>query len=226
MNILALDTSTERASIALLYKGGIHHLEQCARSQHAKWVLPSIHDLLLETGISLKQLDGIVFGQGPGSFTGLRIACSIAKGLAYAADLPLYPVSTLKAIAEELRFEKPEYVSHSICSVIDASMNQVYWVIHADDLNISSIERVSFTSDISDLSATSDISNTPMVVAGVGFAAYREGLEKAFAKRKIADFVEIYPTATAMVRLAASYNLVAVSAEEALPVYIRDKVTQ
>jgi tRNA threonylcarbamoyladenosine biosynthesis protein TsaB len=223
MNLLALDTSTECASIALLYEGRTLELEYHARSQHAEWVLPSIQNLLSEANITLKQLDGIVFGQGPGSFTGLRIACSIVKGLASAADLPLYPVSTLKTIAEELSFQKPEYANHAICSVIDASMNQLYWAMYKEGVNLLNEERVSSTSDMPIGSLAVD---TPLIVAGVGFMAYKEGLERAAAERPIVDFVEIYPKASAMLRLAVNTCLTAVSAEEALPVYIRDQVTQ
>ncbi len=222
MNLLAIDTSTERASIALLYEGRIQHLEHNARAQHAKWVLPAVNQLLLEAGITLQQLDGIVFGQGPGSFTGLRIACSIAKGLGYGADLPLYPVSTLKAIVEELQFQKPEYKNHLTCSVIDASMSQIYWSICCN--NEFQDEHVSFTSDISNLWQVK--SNLAIVVAGVGLTNYREGLEHAFHKNEATHFVEVYPSATAMVRLVLSGHSLAVSAQHALPTYIRDKVTQ
>ena len=99
MNLLAFDTSTHRATIALKVNGRLETLSQDGVSTHAKNILPLIDSLIKKCNISFNALDGIVFGAGPGSFTGLRVACSVAKGLAYACDLPLYPVSTLLAIA-------------------------------------------------------------------------------------------------------------------------------
>lgn len=97
--LLAIDASTDQASVALLINGVSISEEQGSQRTHAQILLPMIDKLLTEANSSLNQLDGIVFGCGPGSFTGLRIACSMAKGLAYAHDLPLIPVSSLAAIA-------------------------------------------------------------------------------------------------------------------------------
>src|ERR1700733_12183845 len=101
MNLLAIDTSTTRASLAINLGGEILSKEQDAQHSHARLLLPMIEQLLAEAQLTINQLDGIVYGCGPGSFTGLRIACSIAKGLAYAHDLPLFPVSSLAAIAHK-----------------------------------------------------------------------------------------------------------------------------
>ena len=101
MNLLAIDTSTEHATVAVTAHGELFSEEQGSMRQHAQFLLPMVERMLGLAGLSLTQLDGIVFGRGPGSFTGLRIACSVAKGLAYAHDLPLYPVSSLAAIAYE-----------------------------------------------------------------------------------------------------------------------------
>ena len=108
MKLLAIDTSTERASVALAVGQEIQSREHLAQRQHAQFLLPVIDELLSEAGLTISQLDGIVFGRGPGSFTGLRIACSIVKGLAYAHDLAVYPVSSLLTIANDA-FLDPDF---------------------------------------------------------------------------------------------------------------------
>ena len=95
MKLLAIDTSTEIASVALMIGNELTCEEQGSQKTHAQLLLPMIDKLMVDAGLQLNQLDGIIFGCGPGSFTGLRIACSIAKGLAYAHDLGLIPVSSL-----------------------------------------------------------------------------------------------------------------------------------
>ena len=89
MKILALDTSTEYCSIALSLDGEILSRETLAGQRHSELILPMLQRMLAETGLTLAQLDGIAFGAGPGSFTGLRIACGVAQGLAFGADLPV-----------------------------------------------------------------------------------------------------------------------------------------
>ena len=101
MNLLAIDTSTEQASVGLLNDDVVTERFHPSQRQHAHFLLPLIDELLSDSSVSLNQLDGIIFGRGPGSFTGIRIACSVAKDLAYAHDLPLFTCSTLSAIAEE-----------------------------------------------------------------------------------------------------------------------------
>lgn len=220
MKLLAIDTSTECASVALIANGIISSSQQTAQRQHAQLLLPMIDQLLVDAGIGLNQLDGIVFGRGPGSFTGLRISCSVAKGLAYAHDLPLFPASSLLAIANEA-FHR-EVISgailseHGVLAMIDARMNQIYWAyFHTESGDID--ERVSNVSDI-----TID-GNIPLLLAGVGYDSYREQLPVAILSRIVGE-IDCYPTATAMLRLALSGKLQAISAAEALPVYIRNQI--
>jgi len=123
MNLLAIDTSTSYASVALEFNGTMFVEEAFEIREHARVLLTMVERVLSSAGTELKNLDGIVFGEGPGSFTGLRIACSVAKGLAYAHDLPLYPVGSLLAIAFEAR-----HMNTSVLAMMDARMNQVYWM--------------------------------------------------------------------------------------------------
>lgn len=218
MNLLAIDTSTERASIALLTKGKYYHATEEATKMHAQRILPMIDKLLIDAGMSLSQLDGLVFGQGPGSFTGLRIACSIAKGLAYAQDLPLYPVSTLEAIANEVKHRFTEYHHHALLAVIDARMNQLYWAcftpqgkLHPDA--VSAADEIDLRLDY------------PLILAGVGFESYYPQLPDRTTPELVAQ-IACYPTASAMIRIVVDSKPLPVSAADALPVYIRNQVIQ
>lgn len=219
MNLLAIDTSTEYASIALSIKGECKSKEQDAQRSHAQALLPMIDQLLAEAGLSLSQLDAIVYGEGPGSFTGIRIACSVAKGLAFAQDLPLYPASTLAAIANET-FERHDGLQN-VLAVIDARMNQLYWAIFRQNTDL--------TTPLAEVSAAADIglnfAENSLVLAGVGYESYLPQFAPAL-KAKIANQLTIFPKAEAMNRLVLKGAIAPVNASEALPVYIRNQITQ
>jgi tRNA threonylcarbamoyladenosine biosynthesis protein TsaB len=215
MNLLAIDTSTEYASVALSLSGKCLSKEEGVIRSHARLILPMIEQLMAEASVNFSQLDAIVFGQGPGSFTGLRIACSVAKGLAYASDLPLYPVSSLVAIANEALVQYSDSENTNVLAVIDARMNQLYWSFF-DQNTIVRTEQVSFAKDI-ELS----LSGAPLILAGVGYEAYLEQLRPAFRAQ-----MTIYPKAEAMIRLVLQGSIQAQSAREALPLYIRNQVVQ
>ncbi|MEO7559503.1 MAG: tRNA (adenosine(37)-N6)-threonylcarbamoyltransferase complex dimerization subunit type 1 TsaB [Nitrosospira sp.] len=119
MKILALDTSTEYCSIAVLLDGEILSREILAEQRHSELILPMLRQLLGETGLTLAQLDGIAFGAGPGSFTGLRIACGVAQGLAFGADLPVTGICTLEALAEAAG-------GNNVIAALDARMSEIY----------------------------------------------------------------------------------------------------
>jgi tRNA threonylcarbamoyladenosine biosynthesis protein TsaB len=122
--LLALDTATEACSVALLHDGKVlSHYEVIPRL-HAQRLLPMIKDLLAEGGIALSAVDGIAFGRGPGAFTGVRIAIGVVQGLAFALDRPVVPVSNLAVLAQRaLR----EHGALQVASAIDARMDEVYW---------------------------------------------------------------------------------------------------
>ncbi|PJE10890.1 tRNA (adenosine(37)-N6)-threonylcarbamoyltransferase complex dimerization subunit type 1 TsaB [Legionella sp.] len=218
MNLLAIDTSTECASIALLRNGELRSDEQGTQRSHARLILPMVENLLAEAEWSLSQLDAIVYGRGPGSFTGLRIACSVAKGLAYAQDLPLYPVSSLAAIANEALQQESNPQEAAVLVVLDARMNQLYWAyFNAQSYQVD--EQVSFVADI----GLED--EKPLILAGVGYESYLPQFSPAIQKR-MDKMLTIYPKAEAMIRLVLTGKIDAVSAADALPVYIRNQITQ
>jgi tRNA threonylcarbamoyladenosine biosynthesis protein TsaB len=129
--ILALDTASDVCSIALLSADGyIREQTQTVAREHTQRILPMINEMLAEADIRLQQVDAIAFSCGPGSFTGLRICLSIAQGLAYGADLPLVPVSSLLAMAAGARRTLSLPEQSVIISVLDARMDEVYWAAY------------------------------------------------------------------------------------------------
>ena len=124
MNLIALETSTHLLSVALWQDGHLRQRSQLRPNGGSELVLPWVHQLLAEAGLTLSQLDGLALGVGPGGFTGLRLACGIAQGLAYGADLPVLPVSSLAAVALEAGADQGDGTRLYVC--LDARMNEVY----------------------------------------------------------------------------------------------------
>lgn len=122
--ILALETSSELASVALLIDGRCYSREAQGTQTHSQTILPMIQDLLAERGKSIAQCDAIAYGSGPGSFTGVRTACGIVQGLAYGADRPVIPVVTLEAMAQCC---KKKNGADEVVAILDARMGEVYW---------------------------------------------------------------------------------------------------
>ena len=212
MNWLAIDTSTEIASVALWFNDELTSLTQGNQRTHAQFLLPMIDQVLSESDAQLNQMDAIVFGRGPGSFTGLRIACSTAKGLAVSADLPVIPVSTLGAIAYSARTISGNHEA-DILAVLDARMQEVYWGFYESD-QLDTLELVSPADQI-------DIKNNGhLILAGVGIDLLPRTIHD-----EVQSSLTLYPDASAMIQLAREMRLEPISAALAEPVYVRNKVT-
>jgi tRNA threonylcarbamoyladenosine biosynthesis protein TsaB len=216
MRLLALDTSADHCSVALCDGGRWHGQSVLAGHTHSQRILPMVHDALAQAGLSLRQLDGLAFGAGPGSFTGLRIACGVVQGLAFGAALPVVPVSTLEAMAQACGAEK-------IIACIDARMDEVYHAayVRRDDGTLDCVSEpgVYGPGDVPRLAGSG------WVGVGNGYTAY-PGLPRVYGDRLDAVRAEIMPTARAVAmlalpRLAAG---VCVAAADASPVYVRSKV--
>ena len=216
MKLLVLDTSTEYCSAALWLDGEINARRLLAEQRHSSLLLPMIDELLRESALSLRQLDGIAYGAGPGSFTGLRIACAVTQGLAFGADLPVVGISTLESIAEQTGADK-------VLTVLDARMAEVYWAAYqregagwriVTDAQLALPESVSVPDDGN------------WVGAGNGFAALGEILRPRLATRLTRIDDSIMPDAAAMAPLAvqAFERGESVDAAQAAPLYLRDKV--
>lgn len=216
--LLAIDTSTDLASVALLVNGVIISEEEGSQKTHAQILLPMIERLLSKTELSLAQLDAIVFGCGPGSFTGLRIACSVAKGLAYAHDLPLIPISSLAAIAWAAR-QSLQDNDALVLSVLDARMNELYWSVYSD-LSYQSTEYVNKPEDI--IIPTVE---KALVLAGVGIDSYWERFPQVI-QTQLDNKLTLFPKASTMLEMAMVLDLQSVTSAQAKPVYVRNQVTQ
>ncbi|KTC71732.1 O-sialoglycoprotein endopeptidase [Legionella birminghamensis] len=215
--LLSIDTSTSHAFAAISIDGSEMVIEQSVQRKHAQTLLPMIEELLASHQTSLQQLDGIVFGQGPGSFTGLRIACSVAKALAYAHDLPLFPVSSLMAIAWNVRTSGKINPECPILAMIDARMQQVYWGIFND--------RHETVEQVSDPVSIHVGSGEAIVLAGIGFEPYLPLLPES-TRGNISQQIETYPNALSMIHLVQAGKIFPVDVAAAAPVYIRNKITQ
>ena len=122
--VLSVDTATEVCSVALMHGGQVDHRYVETARDHSSLVLGMVDELLSAAQLSATDLDGLAFGCGPGSFTGVRIATGVAQGIALGADCPVVPVSNLLAIAQRAH---REFGATSVLSAIDARMGQVYW---------------------------------------------------------------------------------------------------
>ena len=140
MKVLALDTSSGQCSVALSIDGTLADRAVLTPRDHAQLLLPLVDELLAEAGTSLPALDGIAFGRGPGSFTGLRIAAAVTQGLAEGAGLPVFPVSSLRALAAQARrraLQAGHYRSGgSLLACMDARMGEVYWAAYENAVDI------------------------------------------------------------------------------------------
>jgi tRNA threonylcarbamoyladenosine biosynthesis protein TsaB len=213
--LLAFDTSTEHLSIAVAHGDRVWSHSGPGGAQASATLIPAIQALLGDAGLSVAALDAIVFGCGPGSFTGLRTACAVAQGLAYAHGTPVLPVDTLLAVAEEARHA---HGATQVCALLDARMDQVYTASYAwqgaqwqasGALTVCAPEAVALPAGA-------------WVLAGNAFAAYGERLPAG------APPLEVLPTAAALLRLAPALLAAgqAVPAAQAMPRYIRDKVAK
>src|SRR3569833_3307602 len=124
MKLLAIDTATEACSAALYLDGAVNKRYVLAPREHALLILPMIDELLRDANLSPLELDAVAFGRGPGAFTGLRIAAGVAQGIAYGADLPVVPVSSLAALAQGCYRERGVT---RVLATIDARIGEVYW---------------------------------------------------------------------------------------------------
>lgn len=213
MNLLAIDTSTSHASVALEFNGVMFLEEAFEMREHARVLLSMVERVLAKAGITLKDLDGLVFGEGPGSFTGLRVACSVTKGLAYAHDLPVYPVGSLRAIAAEASHKIPNM---QVLAMMDARMHQVYWMF--DPASKQQVAQVSAAKDVR------VPKNTPLCLAGVDYEAYLDALPSELREAIVCTH-EVFPRADVMIRVVQAGGISPVTADLAMPAYVRQQVT-
>ncbi len=269
MKLLAIDTSTDACSAALWLNGEVRQRYQVAPREHGQLILPMIESLLAEAGLALTQLDTLAFGRGPGGFTGVRIANSVIQGLAFGADLPVVPISSLAALAQGAYTEMG---TPQILAAIDARIGEVYWGAYRAAQGCASVAggttpgataaqgRAIAKGSASAVGAgcagaaatenglvtlvDKEIVCPPQQVpqplthdldydltgewfgVGNGWHTYAQTLKAHLGEAVTAWDGQHYPQARHLARLAADayHRGLAVSAEQALPVYLRDEV--
>jgi len=212
VNLLAIETSTHHLSVALLMGDACLKRSEFLANGGSDRLLPWIQALLAEGEVTLKQLDGIAFGAGPGAFTGLRLACGVTQGLAFGADLPVVGICTLEAMAFNAGAER-------VFACLDARMNEVYVAAYVKEGEASfNCVQAPAVMPPEQVEAPAGI----WAAVGDGFASYATTLQSRFPESN----ASVMPTAEAVARLAAprfarSEGQPAIAAA---PLYVRDKV--
>ena len=219
-SLLAFDTATEHLSIAVAAHGRVLTHESAGGAQASATLIPAILTLLAKAGVTLRELDAIAFGRGPGAFTGLRTACSVAQGLAYGANKPVLAVDTLLAVAEDARAGRDAL--HAWVAM-DARMDEVYAAQYAFAEGAWSVIDAPMLITPAALNERWQV-RPPQLVAGSALAAFG-------ARLLVGDAIlapDALPRAAAMLPLARALWAQggAVDAAHALPLYLRDKVAQ
>lgn len=220
MNLLVIDTATEACSVAVQVDGKIYNRFEICPQQHSQRILPMIDEVLHEANITLKELDYLGFGRGPGSFTGVRIATGILQGLSLGTGLKVVGISTLAAMAQEA---SDKFKVNHVFAAIDARMAEVYFAEYAFSEGI--VRLIAEESVLPpEVALPETAENCVYLGVGTGWAAY-EALDVDNKVNVISDV--IYPNALYMLPLALAQIEagLAVDVEDIQPVYLRDKVT-
>jgi tRNA threonylcarbamoyladenosine biosynthesis protein TsaB len=221
MKLLAIETATEACSAALLLDGERSSRFEIAQRRHTELILPMTASLLAEAGLGPSQLDAVAFGCGPGSFTGVRIAASVAQGIAFGVDLPVVRISTLATLAQEVIETRG---AQRVLCALDARMAQVYW--GAFEATPQGLAHRLQPEVAVQPSAVAIPKESSWFGAGGGWGAYQDALLQRLADRMAQLDATLLPRAVYAARLAedAYERGDVVKAECAHPVYLRDAV--
>lgn len=214
--LLALDTATEACSAALLHQGQVYHHAEVIPREHAQRLLPMIEDLLQQAHIQLQQVDALVFGRGPGAFTGVRIATGMVQGLGFATGKPVIGISNLAALAQRaLR----EHAATQVCAAIDARMDEVYWGCYQAHNGVMQLLGSEVVSAPEQVMLAPELSEP--VGAGTGWQ-YAERLAVPVTQ----SWPQMLPDAVDLLSLALPEWQAGrvLDAADAQPVYLRDQV--
>lgn len=223
MKLLAVETTSDACSCALLMEETHLERHRIAPRRHAELVLPMIEELLAEAGLELTRLDALAFGCGPGSFTGVRVATGVVQGLAFGADLPVAPVSSLRALAQGAWREGG---NRRVLAAFDARMGEVYWGAYEVDHNGL------MTAAMDDLAAPPEAVPIPSgggwMGAGEGWGAHGDALAERMGEKLVGTEPERLAHAldVAVLGAAAHARGESVDAARALPVYVRNEVAK
>jgi len=189
MNILAFDTSTSYESIALSSNGQIiADVTTKAKKTHSERLLPTLENLLSQTDMKMEEISAIAVSLGPGSFTGLRIGLSTAKGLCFGLKLPLYVTSTLRSLANNA-----SSVSSNICALMDAGRDEFYYAMYSSDL--TEIHKPSFAK----IEQIVQIIDTETLLIGPVSLTIKQALSDTDVKLNFARAIDCYPKASSLI---------------------------
>jgi len=236
MKLLAVETSTEACSAALIIDGVVSERFELAPKEHTKLILPMIASLMADADLKPQQLDALAFSCGPGSFTGVRIATGVIQGIALGANLPVVPVSTLAAIAQDFFDNNHEMVKgeslqadvsafNVAFTAMDARMGDIFWGVYQRNAQgfaeLVGKEAVTLAVEVE----FPDLIGTGI---GSGWGVYGEELKQRLAGQVSTCQIDNLPRAGAVARLGAKgfKRGLAVDVELAMPVYLRDKVAK
>lgn len=216
MKLLAFDTSTEYLSLAVQHGGEVFTFDTLAGQSHSQIILPQIQALLEKAGLQLQDLQGVAFGAGPGSFTGVRIAAGVAQGLGFGRNIPVAGVCTLMALAETSGKDK-------VIACLDARMGEVY---HAAYQKVAGNWQALIEPGLYKPDAVPTIAGEGWVGAGSGWQTYHEQLRSQYQHQLAEVQPELLPNASAILRIALPVfaNGQAKPAHDAMPIYIRNRV--
>lgn len=218
VKLLGIETATEACSAAVLVDDEVVERFEIAPRKHNELILPMCEAVLADAGISLKQLDGIAFGCGPGAFTGIRIAASVTQGIALAHDLPVASISTLANLAYQAEVNDGEL----IVPAIDARMDEVYWGLYkktAESVELVEEEKVQLPNQVI-------VEDKISYGLGTGWGTYNQVLQQQLSINSDNIISDALPHAKVTVKLAKLkyLNKKMVDAANALPVYLRNQV--
>ena len=218
--ILAIETATSSCSVALNHSGQVFERHEVGNNVHSKVLLEMVQSVLAQANIDIQILDAVAVGQGPGSFTGLRIGVGVAQGIAYGADVPMIGISSLDALANQAN------ISGNVIAGIDARMGEIYWAQYS-----KAEQGVSRVSDLA-VSAPEDIvsinSDETLNLVGNAWEEYKGRFNEDMMAISKIDEAQIYPMASSILELAQQdyQQGKLITAIDFAPEYVRNDVAK
>lgn len=220
MKLLSIESSTETLSLALQTEAGLLTFDEVTGPAASQRILPEIQHLLIKAGVKLPQLDGIVYGMGPGAFTGVRVAVGVTQGLAFGADLPVVGISSVLAVAETA-WQQTQASKVLVC--LDARMGEVY---HAAYIRQAEQWVEVCPPVVCKPHEVPAITGEGWLGAGSGWRVFTKELSGKYPSQLAGVAPEMMPKASAMLALAQPVFAAGLgqAAHEAAPLYVRNRV--
>lgn len=220
MKLLSIESSTETLSLALQSEAGLFTFNELTGPAASQRILPEIQQLLTQADITLNELDGIVYGTGPGAFTGVRVAVGVTQGLAFGASLPVVGISSVLAVAEDA-WQKTAAEKVLVC--LDARMGEVY---HAAFIRLTDGWQTVAAPVVCKPGQVPAMEGEGWLAAGSGWGIFAEALSKQYSGQIRDVHADVLPNAAVMLTLALPQFVAGntQAAHEAAPLYVRNRV--